>query len=93
VRRSPPDLRDIEIDLDTMRVEDLGVEFVRQSFADPQLVDFEAPECEQNVIDDLAGQFEEAYRDAIASGLSDTEATTAAMAHVTDWRELARQIA
>ena len=51
------------------------------------------PECEQNVIDDLAGQFEEAYRDAIASGLSDAEATTAAMAHVTDWRELARQIA
>jgi predicted permease len=51
------------------------------------------PECEQNVIDDLAGQFEEAYSDAIASGLSDAEATTAAMAHVTDWRELARQIA
>ncbi len=51
------------------------------------------PECEQNVIDDLAGQLEEAYRDAIARGLSEAEATAAVMAHVTDWRELARQIA
>jgi len=51
------------------------------------------PECERNVIDDLAGQIEDAYRDAITRGLSDAEATAAAMAHVTDWRELARQIA
>ncbi len=32
-----------EIDLDAMRVEDLAVEFVRQSFANQQLVDFGAP--------------------------------------------------
>lgn len=51
------------------------------------------PECEQNVIDDLAGQLEEAYRDAVARGLSDAEATAAAMAHVADWGELAQQIA
>ena len=31
-----------EIDLDAMRVEDLAVEFVRQSFANQQLVDFGA---------------------------------------------------
>jgi hypothetical protein len=31
-----------EIDLDAMRVEDFAVEFVRQSFASQQLVDFEA---------------------------------------------------
>jgi len=32
-----------EIDLDAMRIEDLAVEFVRQSFAYQQLVDFGAP--------------------------------------------------
>jgi hypothetical protein len=32
-----------EIDLDAVRIEDLAVEFVRQSFANQQLVDFGAP--------------------------------------------------
>ena len=50
------------------------------------------PASERDVIDDLAAQLEEAYRDAIARGLSDAEAEAAARRHVTDWPALARQV-
>ena len=39
----PLEYTEWEIDLDAMRIEDLAVEFVRQSFANQQLVDFGAP--------------------------------------------------
>jgi putative ABC transport system permease protein len=51
------------------------------------------PQSEQEVIEDLAGQLEEAYREAIARGLSAVDAEAAASAHVTDWATLARQVA
>lgn len=50
------------------------------------------PEQEQDVIDDLAVLLDEAYREGISRGLSDSEATAAAMAHITDWPDLARQV-
>ena len=39
-----------EIDLDAMRVENLAFEFVRQSFANQQLVDFGAPARSRRVM-------------------------------------------
>ncbi len=50
------------------------------------------PTSEMDVIDDLAGQLEDAYREAIDRGLSESEADAAASAHVTDWAALARQV-
>jgi hypothetical protein len=50
------------------------------------------PDAEQDVIDDLAAQLDEAYREHVARGLSDADATAAAMAHVTDWPALAREV-
>jgi len=50
------------------------------------------PEHEQDVVEDLAVLLDEAYREAIARGLSDADATAAAEAHVTDWPALARQV-
>jgi len=50
------------------------------------------PEHEQDVVDDLAGQLDEAYRDAIARGLNDQDATAEAKAHIADWASLARQV-
>ena len=46
------------------------------------------PTSEMDVIDDLAGQLEDAYREAIDWGLSESEADAAASAHVTDWAAL-----
>ena len=51
------------------------------------------PAIEHDVVDDLAAQLEEAYRDGIARGLSDREAEAEAALHVADWPALARQIA
>ena len=51
------------------------------------------PDLEQDVIDDLAGQLEEACRDALARGMTDADAEAAAIAHVTDWTTLSRQVA
>ena len=50
------------------------------------------PANEQDVIDDLAVQLEEAYRDAIGRGLSEGDAVAAAKGHITDWPALARQV-
>ena len=50
------------------------------------------PANEQDVIDDLAVQLEEAYRDAIGRGLSEGDAAAAAKGHITDWPALARQV-
>ena len=51
------------------------------------------PQHEQDVVDDLAGQLEDAYRDAIARGLSPTDAEAAAKDHVHDWASLSRDVA
>src|SRR5262249_40684318 len=50
------------------------------------------PANEQDVIDDLAAQLEEAYRDAIGRGLSEADAEAAAKRHITDWPALSRQV-
>ncbi len=50
------------------------------------------PVNEQDVIDDLAAQLDEAYRDAIGRGLSAADAEAAVAKHVTDWPALARQV-
>jgi putative ABC transport system permease protein len=51
------------------------------------------PQHEQDVVDDLAGQLEEAYREAIARGLSPGEAEAAAADHIRAWPALARDVA
>lgn len=51
------------------------------------------PPHEQDVVDDLAGQLEEAYSEAIGRGVSEEDAVAAAGAHITDWSVLAKQVA
>jgi predicted permease len=51
------------------------------------------PQQEQDVVDDLAGQLEDAYREAIARGLSPAEAEAVAADHIRDWARLAREVA
>ena len=50
------------------------------------------PDREQDVIEDLAGQLEEACRDALARGLTEAEAESAALAHVPDWTTLSGEV-
>ena len=50
------------------------------------------PANQQDVIDDLAAQLEEAYRDAVSRGLSSADAEAAAAKHITDWPALAKQV-
>jgi predicted permease len=50
------------------------------------------PVNEQDVIDDLAAQLDEAYRDAVSRGLPSADAEAAAATHVTDWPALAKQV-
>ena len=50
------------------------------------------PEGEAEIVDELAQQLEEAYREAQAHGLSDTEAETAARKHILDWKALSRDL-
>jgi predicted permease len=51
------------------------------------------PDREKDVVDDLAAQLEDAYREAIGRGLTPADAEAAAIAHVPDWPALARQVA
>ncbi len=50
-------------------------------------------ELQQDIIDDLAAQLDDAYRENLARGLSEVDAEAAALMHVADWQELAQQIA
>jgi predicted permease len=50
------------------------------------------PPHDRDIVDDLAGQLEEAYRDAIGRGLSEADAVAAAAEHVADWRALSEQV-
>jgi putative ABC transport system permease protein len=51
------------------------------------------PEQEQDIIDDLASQLDDAYHDARSSGLPEAEAIAATAAHITDWEALAHRLA
>src|SRR5439155_3365151 len=62
--------------------------YVRHRLSLPTL----RPEREAEVVEDLARQLDEAYREAIAAGTTEAEALTRAEQHVPDWDALARQI-
>jgi hypothetical protein len=62
--------------------------YVRTHLALPDLV----RERESRVVQELAAQLEDAYRDAIARGLSPSEADAHTRAQITDWRSLADSI-
>src|SRR3954447_18507762 len=50
------------------------------------------PERENEIVDDLAQQLEDAYRDAIASGLPEERAALVARRHIADWDTLAQDL-
>lgn len=50
------------------------------------------PEAAKDVIDDLASQLDEVYREARARGRSEHEAEQATRDHITDWSGLAREL-
>src|SRR5438309_5138911 len=50
------------------------------------------PEREADIVDDLAQQLEDAYRDALIRGLSETKAGAFACEHISDWQALARNL-
>lgn len=51
------------------------------------------PEREAEIVEDLARQLDDAYREALAGGSSEAEARAAAESHITDWNALARDLA
>jgi putative ABC transport system permease protein len=50
------------------------------------------PAREAEIVEDVAHQMDDAYRDARASGLSEADARTRAERHITDWAALARDV-
>ncbi|MGC2088536.1 MAG: ABC transporter permease [Candidatus Acidiferrales bacterium] len=50
------------------------------------------PEREAEIVEDLAGQLDEAYREALERGLTQEQAEAAAMQHVADWSSLANEL-
>ena len=48
---------------------------------------------EARIVQELASQIEECYRDALARGLSDSEADAFASAQITDWTSFADTLA
>ncbi|MFI5127603.1 MAG: hypothetical protein ACHQJX_12325, partial [Candidatus Acidiferrales bacterium] len=50
------------------------------------------PEREAEIVEDLAGQLDEAYREALECGLTQARAEAAAMQHVADWTSLANEL-
>src|ERR1700683_5498230 len=49
-------------------------------------------ECESAIVEELASQFEETYREELGRGASEEGAAAAAMAQVTDWVALGKEI-
>ena len=49
-------------------------------------------ELEGEILEELAGHLEDAYREALARGASPAEAERAAVAEIGDWEELAKRI-
>jgi predicted permease len=50
------------------------------------------PEREAEIMEDLARQLDDAYREAISSGLTEAQARARAEQHVTDWEALSREL-
>jgi len=51
------------------------------------------PDAERDVVEDLAGQLEEAYQDARRRGLTEADPEAAACAHIADWQALSNDLA
>jgi len=51
------------------------------------------PGRESQIVEDVARQLEDAYRDALSSGLGSEEADLAACQHITDWAEFSSNVA
>jgi predicted permease len=49
-------------------------------------------EREAEIVEDLARQLDDAYREAMASGVSEREACSAAERHISDWAALSKEI-
>ena len=63
--------------------------YVRQRLTLPGLT----PAREAEIVEDLARQLDEAYRDALAAGATEAAAHAAAEAHIADWHQLAQELA
>ena len=63
--------------------------YVRERLALPALKRLR----DERIVEELAGQLEDLYRQHVAHGLSEAEAERQAMAHVTDWDVLTSRIA
>lgn len=50
------------------------------------------PERENRIVREVAAQIEDIYRDAIGRGLSEADADAQALAHITNWQQLARDV-
>ncbi len=50
------------------------------------------PECEAEIVEEIARQLEDAYEDALRRGLGEKEAQADAAAHITDWDALAAEL-
>ncbi|HEX5070880.1 MAG TPA: hypothetical protein VFV78_11760, partial [Vicinamibacterales bacterium] len=51
------------------------------------------PEREAEIVEDLARQLDDAYREALAAGSAEADARAAAEGHIADWEGLARDLA
>src|SRR5215472_9980409 len=51
-----------------------------------------SPGREAEIVDDLAQQLEDAYRDGLSRGLSATDAEDLAREHIADWEALSRHL-
>jgi predicted permease len=64
-------------------------EYVRQNLR----LSHSRPEREAEIVEDLAGQLDEAYGEALQRGLTSQQAEITAMQHVADWAGLANELA
>ena len=62
--------------------------FVRQRLQLPAV----RPERETEIVEDLARQLDDAYREALASGATETAACAVAERHISDWGVLRKEM-
>jgi predicted permease len=62
--------------------------YVRQNLRLPTL----RPGREAEIVEDLARQLDDAYREALSSGLAEADARARAEQHITDWEALRREL-
>jgi predicted permease len=62
--------------------------YVRRNLRLPTL----RPEREAEIVEDLARQLDDAYRESLSLGLTEAEAQARAEQHITDWDALAREL-